>query len=196
MLTKPKLRTCVNFKDSFNTYIYVKQTLFISRCSFLAQLGLEILPLEIESDVYVPIQNKTNKINRRIHIRKNFNIQANISFRFSWHSDPYISELHNNCSEVFTVLQFCIICIKTHIYSYIIINILIFNIITIIIIIASIAKKIVFQFFDAVNVFTNIIKTFIQQKLFGIFLVIMLNFVFIFACMFCSMTYKPTMTEC
>ena len=67
MLIKPKLRTYVNFKDSFNTEIYVKQTISRSRRSFLAQLRLGILPLEIETGRYTPIYDKEKKMNRRRH---------------------------------------------------------------------------------------------------------------------------------
>ena len=51
-------RTYANFKDSFNTEIYVKQTISISRRSFLAQLRLGILLLEIETGRYTPMIKK------------------------------------------------------------------------------------------------------------------------------------------
>ena len=53
MLIKRKLRTCVIFKDSFNTEIYVKQNISTSRRTFLAKLRLGIMPLEIESGIHL-----------------------------------------------------------------------------------------------------------------------------------------------
>ena len=67
MLIKLELRTYINFKDSFNTEIYVKQTISKSRRSFLAQLRLGIMPLEIETGRYTPIYDKEKKMNRRRH---------------------------------------------------------------------------------------------------------------------------------
>ena len=60
--------TYVDFKKSFNTEAYVKQTFSRSRRSFLAQLRLGILPLEIETGRYTPIYDKHTKLSRKRHL--------------------------------------------------------------------------------------------------------------------------------
>ena len=70
MLLKPKLRTYGDFKKSFNTEAYVKQTFSRSRRSSLAQLRLGILLLEIETGRYTPIYDNITKLSRKRHPSK------------------------------------------------------------------------------------------------------------------------------
>ena len=106
MLQKPKLRTYATFKHSFGTEKYVNQTLSRSRRSFLSQLRLGVLPLQIETVIFKPICGTKN--NRKIYPSKRICTSCNINVCEDDLPKIYMGEITINRYPILTILIFLI----------------------------------------------------------------------------------------